>query len=657
MEKRRLYYFWFILHFFLFFMFTLSSLSAHEVEAYPIIEHIPISTFTYGEKIEIKVTVKEEVEWMKFFFRYQGVKQFQIRNIKKENTSYVYEYDTSKLPGLEFEYYLAVKINNKISYYPLNAPEEFFKVVGESEEPLPEIPEEFPSPIEEEKKVRLPLSINGSIQNSIAEKNPLPDEKKTNASGNLRIFQTYSKGNFTVDFDSNFNYSNTPLPEDSNFDLSNMMLSVSKDNHTLRTGDINVNESEFTVYGLGRRGIEYTFNNQRAYFHLFDVSSQQPKGFKGFVVPKSDISILGGVAGYKVLNETISFKAIYLTGNDDPNKGVNVETSPLFQSRKGNVMSLVEETRLFENKLNLKAEFARSSYDENLEDDMEAVSDNAYNIGGTFSYGVINIGANYKYIGKEFNSIGYQYLTNDRKGYVTNIAFAYKRFNLTGAYIIQQDNVKDDPIEYTTKDKNVRVNLSLGISENVSLNLGYRRDKQNTCQDEMEIPLQDSLSDEYSAGLNLYLTQSASINISLINSDSTSENAPGNDTSSLTLNLGGSFRAGENLSFNPSFGYAKMTNKFTNEQTLTYNSFLTTEIAFIPRIFSILFSGSFNRAELASDNISNVLDLSGGFNLYLEKLIKIGRIILSLRGNYKYIDMAGITESDYRMFFQCDFSF
>ena len=646
---------------FLFFLIFLPYFLLAQIgEEQFIIEHTPISTFTHGETIKIEAKINKEVEWMRFFFRC-GTEQFQVRNMKKtENNLYVFEFDTSKLPGLEFEYYLACKTKDKIIYLPSNVPQEFFKVTGKSEEPMPEIPEEFPSPEEEEKKIQLPFNINGSIENKIAEKEFAPDEKKTTASGNLRVFHTYTKGNFTVDFDSNFNYSNTPLPEEKSFDLSNMMLSISKASHTLRAGDININESEFTVYGLGRRGTEYVFDNQRAYFHLFDVSSQQPKGFKGFGIPKSNISIMGGAIGYKFFNDKLSLKAIYLSGKDDPNQGVNVGASDFYQKRKGNVFAVTGETNLFGNILNFKAEFARSNYDENLTDTIKAVSDNAFNIGGTFSYGeigVITIGANYKYIGKQFNSIGYQYFTNDRKGLEANFGFTFKKFNLMTNYTTQQDNVENVPSENTTKDKNIGINLSLGISEKVSLNFGYMRNKQDTFQGEEKTSLQDSLTSEYTGGINFVFGQSANLNINLTNSFLSSENNPQSDTSTFTLNLGGSFRAGEIFSLTPSFSYSKVKNEFTNEETLTYNSFVTSELAFIPKVFSIVFSGSYNRTEIAPDNISNIFDLSGGFNFYLDELIKIGSIILSLNGNYKYMDTAGVTDSDYSLLFKCDFSF
>lgn len=636
---------------FLFFLFNLLLYSQKTIQ------HNPVVRFTHGETLEIRASVKEEIEWMRFFFRYEGVNQFQVREMIKENGSFVFEFDTSILPSLEFEYYLSAKVKDKIINYPADAPSNTVKVIGESKEPLPEIPQEFPSPEEEEKKFHLPISVNGSVQSRIAQKEELEGKKKTNASGNLRIFPSYHKeGAISFDFDSNFNYTNTPPEGDKSFDLSNMILSLSKDNHTLRAGDININESEYTVSGLGRRGMEYTFDNQKAYFHLFDVSSQQPKGFKGFGIPKSNISILGGAVGYRFFNDKISLKAIYLSGKDDPTQGVNTGSSPYYQSRKGNVMAIVEETKLFENKLTLKAEFAKSKYDGDLTDEISAQSDKAYNLGAGFNYGGFNIGAVYRYTGKNFNPIGFQSFTSDRKGYEATAGFTKGILNLTGSFIFERDNVKSDPSQLTTKNGAGNLSVAFTFSPKVSLNIGYKRNKQKTLQNETEISGQDSLTNEYSSSLTMNLNDSSSLNLTLTNSTLSSKSAPESETSAFTFNIGGAFRKGERLTLNPTIGYSKTLNKFTNEKNLNYNTLLTGEIAFLPKVFSFIFSGSFNRSETIASS-TDTFDTTGGLNLYLDKLIKFGSVILSVKGSYNLNKVDEVKTTDYKIFFQLDFSF
>jgi hypothetical protein len=623
----------------------------------PVLSHTPISTFTRGETIKVEASISAEVEWIRLFFRSAGLEEFQVRNMEKEgDNTFAYQLDTSQLTSLEFEYYLAAKLKDREVYFPANAPAEVIKVSGQSERPVPEVPSELPPPQEEEKKFKLPLSAQASIQAKLLEKEAVEGEKKVTASGNMRVFHSY-QGDFNLNLDSNFNYTNTALEGERSIDLSNMMVSVSKENHTFRVGDINISESEYSVSGMGRRGMEYIFNNQKAYFHFFDVSSQQVKGFEGFGVPKSSISILGGAFGYKFLKDKLTLKAVYLAGKDDPNQGANVGFSEYFEARKGNVFALMQESNLFQDRLNIKAEFGRTSYDGNLSDDEEAVSGTAFNIGGNFSQGAINLGTNYRYVGKDFNSIGFQSFTNDRESYDANMGIVYKKVNLSASFTAEHDNVKNDPTGLTTNNKNGIVNLSLGLSDNVSLDLGYNRNKQKTFQGDVEMSLQDSLTNEYKSGLNFTLSPSANLSLSLTNSYLSSVSDPTNDMSTVAFNLTGSFRAGKILSLNPTFGYTKADKKNVSGDSQTVSSFLSGEVIIIPQLLSFFFSSSFNRMEMSALDVTKTIEFGGGLNLKLDQLIKIGSLTFILKGNYNRTKISDILESNYSLLLQMDFSF
>ncbi len=623
----------------------------------PVISHTPLSTFTRGETIKVEASISEEIEWMRFFFRPVGLEEFQVRSMEKEGVNtFAYQFDTSQLTSLELEYYLAAKLKDREVYYPANAPAEVIKVSGQSERPLPEVPSELPPPEEEEKKFKLPFSVEASIQAKLAEKEAVEGEKRVTASGNLRVNHSY-QGDFNLNLDSNFNYTNTALEGEKSIDLSNMMVSVSKENHTFRAGDINISESEYSVSGLGRRGVEYIFDNQKAYFHLFDVSSQQVKGFEGFGVPKSSISILGGALGYKFLDDKLSLKAVYLAGKDDPSQGANIGFSEYFEARKGNAFALMQESNLFQNKLNIKTELGRTSYDGNLNDDEEAVSGTAFNIGGNFSQGAINLGTNYRYIGKDFNSIGFQSFTNDRESYDANMGIVYKKINFSASFSAEHDNVKNDPAAFTTNNRNGIVNFSLGLADNVSFDLAYNRNKQKTFQGDVEMALQDSLTNEYKGGFNFALSPTANFSFSMTNSFLSSVSDPTIDMSTVTFSLTGSFRAGEIFSLSPTFGYTIADKENVSGDSATLNSFLSGEVVILPQILSLFFSSSFNRMEVGALDITKTIEFGGGLNLRLDQLIKIGKLTFTLRGNYSRTKISGISESNSSLLLQMDFSF
>jgi len=621
-----------------------------------IIIHTPIQKFNYGDELKITAKVKEEVEWMRFFYRAEGIEYFQVRNMEKlSDSSYLYIYDTSQLVTPNFEYYLSAKLKGKVIYYPEQAPEEFLKAIGETKKPLPEITEKIKP---EKEKYELPLSINvdASIQQKISEEHVVEEEEATIADGNIMLSKFYKKGNRQINFDMNSAYTNHPLEGDDNFNLSNLALSLVERNHFLKIGDISLDTSKFTAYGLGRRGAEYQFNDQKFLFHLFDISSQQPKGW-GELIPESDLSIYGGALGYSFFNQTLTTKAVYLTGKDDPMEGRNVSGSFL-ERRKGDVWALIEELKIFDDKLKITGEFAESKCD-NLQDEQGAKKDNAWDIGVNYSYGILSLGGNYKYIGKDFNSIGYQYFTNDRKGYDTSLGISFKKIGLNLTYTDEQDNVDDDPNCLTSYDKDGTVSLSWDLSPKTSLNLGYGQNKQETFTDKnKEILFQDSLIKDASLGLNFLLSHQTSLNLSIVDSQLSSKTDSSLDSSTLTGSLGGSFKPGKSLSLSPNLSYSTSRIKVSGKETKTYNSFLSGELDIIPKKLSISTSGSFTRTEAPENTTINYTDISASLNWCLKgKILGLASEILSLRWDLEQTEGLSPSDKSERFMLQFNFSF
>ena len=628
-------------------------------QSLPSFDHTPVAGFSHGDKLKIEAVAQTDIDYMIFYFRYSGISQWQARDmVKSESSAFACEFDTSVLPSTEFEYYLEARKGDQRVYFPSSAPETPFQVSGSSREPLPDVPSEMPSPQEEEKKFRLPVCANGSLQSTIHEKEPQTGIKKTAAGGNFRAFHTgQASGSMGLNIDSNFSLTNTPLAGENNVDLSNMIVGLTRGSHTLQAGDISFNESEYSVNGAGRRGVDYAFNSQSVYLHAFDISSQQVKGFKGFGIPNGEVSVMGGAAGLNLFKNALSVKAIYISGKDNPSKGTNVATSIYSPARQGQVLAVTQETRLFQNRLNLQAEVARSTSDTELSDQIGESSDTAFRLGTGLALGSLTLGVVYRYIGEDFNSVGLQSLPNNKKGLEANFNFSKGILNIQGNYMSQQDNVKNDPAEYTTKADNGSVNCLLSFSSKLMLGLGYRRTGQQTTLGGAEAYNQDSLTDEFSGTFNLNLGSSAGLNIAVTNSTLSSRANPTSDSSALGMNLGGFIRVGEILTLSPAFGVSQLINKSTNEKSLTYTSFLTGEVYLIRRLCSLLISGSFNKAEFPSVGVSNNMDVTSGLNFYLGRALKSIELVLSAKGSYQLSDSPGFRYENYRIFFQSDISF
>jgi hypothetical protein len=622
------------------------------------IEHTALASYRSGESLAVAARAPG-ARTMRIRFRFPGVTEFQVRKMDgSDSGAFSFALDSREVTGTSFEYYLEAERKDEAAFLPAGAPSKVFTVRSEGGAP-PEVPSDLPAPTSSAGKVTWPVSLNGSAQAVLYEKDEASTPKDLPVAGNVRLAAEYRKGDTTVVFDSNFNYSNTPVAGEKNVDLSNMAVSVSRGGHALKAGDVNVTESEFTVQGLGRRGLDYSYSGAKGSVRIFDINSQQPRGFDGFGIPKAALNIFGGAVGYKFLKDAVSVKAVYLTGKDDPTQGANVSEAYFnARGRKGSVFALVEETTLFQNKLTIGGEFARSDFDGDLSDGAGSRSDNAWRVGGTFRSGILQAGAVYRFIGGGFSPIGFQYFANDRRGLEANIGVSKGSFSLTGAFQSMKDNVEGEAERDTTKNMNGNLSLMWTASSKLSFNLGYTRGEQDTSRDGGS-PLfpQDSVTDQLTGAVMVTLSPSVSLNLQLANASASSKSAPQGNNTGVNVNLGGAFRAGTVLSVSPTLGFATARNKFTGERQTSYNSFLAAEITVVPEWFTTSLQGGYTRADNGSFGVTETVNLSGLLSVQLKKLIKIGTVALSIRGNYGRTKMPGFANTLSAILAQCDFAF
>jgi hypothetical protein len=667
--QRALRYFPLLLIFLIILSLNSSNVSAQTTEGtkessfHPaLIDHIPISEFTYGENLEIKAGVKVEIEWLGFFYRPQGMESFQVRTMEPvSERQYSYVLDTSILISATFEYYLAAQSKERLIFLPGQAPEEFFEVRGKIEEPLPQIPKERELPKEERLKLPWLISGSASIGYPLGEESATTSDEQTLADGNMRLSTSYKRRDSQLKFDCNVSYSTHPLEGEEDFNLTDFILSLSGKKHHLLVGDVSVNGSEFTISSLARRGAEYTFDNEKLYAHMFNISSQQEKGWGG-LIPKPDLRFYGGSIGYSFLEGKLPLRAVYVAGRDDPSQGKNVAGS-LLESGEGEVFSLIPELKLFQDRLRLIAEFAQSRYDDNLEDEEGKKEDRAWSVGTNLSYPTFELGGSHRYIGKDFSSVGNQFyslFTNNRKGYEAWLKIPLSSIGLQLIYEDEQDNVDDDPTYLTSYYENERATLSWDISPATSLTLGYGQSKQETFSDESrEVLFQDSLTKEASLGLTFLVSPRTSVNISLSESKLSSGTDSSGDSSTLTSNLGASLRLGRVLSLSPNLSYSTSRSEGGTIETKTYNSFLSAELAIIPERVSLSTTGSFTRGEGGSENTTtDSANISASLNWQLKwRILGLDTSILSLRWDSQQTKSAVSSDKSERFMLEFHSSF
>lgn len=623
------------------------------------IAHNPPESFIHGEKIRIAAWIEEDAEFVRLHYRSAGIEEFQVRKmISSESGEHIHRLDTTDLPGLILEYYLEASVAGRRVCLPANAPESFMTVEGSSREEIPEVPKDLPDPLSHKKKFEWPLNITGSVDYPVWEDGPVADPVMQSA-GNIALDLRMGQDPRSYVLSANTSYTNQPFPGEPHFNLSNMLLTLTSRQHSLKAGDLFIQETEYTATGLGRRGVSYAFDNNKFLFRFFNVQSQQVRGFDGFGIPKPEVSLIGGIAGFRFLEDRMSVKAVYIDGKDDPRQGVNVGAAFFnAKARKGRVLSLSPEARLLKNKMTLGGELAASNYDGDLSDEEEAKTDLAWRFGGGMNFGKVQVQSVVRRIGKDFHPIGQQYFTNDRLGHNTTVSAAFGRLNIFGTFSIARDNVGKNPESDTTENQTGNVNINWSPSRWLSMSLGYQVNSQETSREDGLVMFnQDSRMNQISGGLNLTLGSFMVLTFQASESEQSSQSNPAAAMTSRAFNLGCMFRGGRFLTFNPSVSYTHSRNPFTGHDMRMLGSFVNLNLQLVREILSTAISGSYSQTETAGFGSSENINVSGFMNLHLQKLIRVGNLVLSARGSFAQMGMGSFTQTTKAAALKCDFSF
>ncbi|MDW7759087.1 MAG: hypothetical protein SCM96_00425 [Acidobacteriota bacterium] len=629
-----------------------------EVPSSPLL-HVPVESFTHGEKIPFSLLIEGEAEYVRLLFRHHGIEEFQVRPMDRTmGAGYVFHLETADLPHLTLEYYLEAGIGGETFLLPVDAPKSCFQVEGQSLDEIPEVPENLPDPQAQKTKIEWPLNFTGSTDYPVWEDGPVADPAMQSA-GNLALDLRLGRDPNSYVISANTSYSNQPMPGENPFNLSNMLVSLASNHHSLKAGDLFIQETEFTATGLGRRGVSYGFDNRKITFSFFSVQSQQVKGFDGFGIPKAGVGLIGGSLGFRFWRDRLSMKAVFVDGKDDPRLGANVGASYFnATARKGRVVSLSPEARLLQNKMTLGGEIAFSEFDGDLSDEEPARSDHAWRLGGGMNFGKVQVQSTVRRIGKEFQPIGQQFFTKDRLGHDTTLSATLGRLNLFGSFSVMRDNVDRNPQADTTGIQAGNVNINWTPFRWLSMTLGYQMNSQDTRRDDGFVLFQqDSRMNAFSGGLNLTLGSSMVLTFQASETEQSSRHNPSAAMTSRAINLGGMFRGGQVLTLNPTVSYTHSQSPYSGNDMHMLGSFVLMDVQIIREILSTAVSGSYSRTETGGFGVSENINVSGFLNLNLRKLIRIGNLVLSGQGSYGQMGMGGMTQTTKAAALKCDFSF
>ena len=586
------------------------------------------------------------------YYKTEGLKNYQIRKMKNDKNGKVYyQLSLKNLYGKTIEY-LIVK-NEDIGSNTISP---VFTFTNFTKKESPEVyfaSEDSQSTTSSKKREPL-LKFQGSLSTAsrLHDSSDYPGEKfSTNA--NMRVYKNINSEKYQFDFDSNFTYMNHVSDKEKKINLTSMMIRYKRGSHKFEAGDVNVSSNnQLAMTGINKRGLNYEFKSKNFYLNSFYTNSQQKTGFDGFGIPSSNASLFGTTIGFdigKAYNEIIKIRGLFLTGEDDLDSKTVASSEEPF--RTGNMYSFWGELNPFKSYLKIFGEYARCNFGKGLDkESLNKEKDNAWRAGGNFNYKVLSASVKYNKIGSKFNSIANLFMQNDREGLNSNLMLNIKTFSFSLNYV-DQKSYMESSIQPELHSKNLMANFNWLIANHIKIGAEYGKD--NLDYDE-STGLQSGGSDmdtlKYGATLG-YIAGSNGINLRIGKTES--KTFTSNIDASVSINL----RLGKFLSFNPTFSYQNTKNLADNSTSKIYNIYLNSELSFIPQLFTLSISGSYNKNKSTS-NESESLTANGNFNFYMAKIFK-NKIqpILSLRAKYQETKYGGTKTDSVALYLHFDLSF
>jgi len=621
-----------------------------------------------GGKIVLTVDVREKVEWLSAFYRGKGETDFLSVSFEQATgeNKYIGNIDVSGRPPGEIEYYFAARQGETVYYFPEKSPGDLYHTAPASQKAgsgpggaatAPEKPQAAGASSAETAPAAkpFPLTLDGSVDARLMEKNATPGESAIHYQGNLGLHYRDERPAFAWAVDSSLSYTDAPVSGANKFDLAQLRLEVSSGGHTFRAGDISVAETEFSIAGLGRRGIEYVYDRASLYLHAFTLNTQQLQGFKGFGLPQSGASIFGGAAGFSLADKLFSFKAVFLSGKDDPAKGINNASASWLKPREGTVFSFLPELRIFNGAFQLTSEFAMSHIDRDTTDTAPARKGLAWRVNGKISAGGFDIDGFVRRVNKDFDTIGQPFLTADRREYGLSAAYAIGAFRLNGNYRDEKTTGSDDPLEVIDRDRRFEAGVSVALGAQSSFQLGYKHSAQEATQNNQILPAGALARNGLNAALDVRLGPAVAFRIDGQWDAITSDQAPDKEGQTLSFGGGGTFGDGKILSLAPGIHFSRIRNPQTQEETRMFDAFVNGRLAIIPDWVSLNAAGSYNDISLPGGVTSTVWMIDGGLCLESGNWLGTRRVGLSLRGSLRSgSTQGGTSQSDYRLYLRLD---
>ncbi len=437
-----------------------------------------------------------------------------------------------------------------------------------------------------------------------------------NFAANLGNTTTFTQGAWQMGLTTNLRWLDRSMPmyapEKKGIDLVNYLITAQylKDDLSLQlnAGDLQIQETQNTVMGLARRGVQTNFNYKKLSLSGFVVNSEQMFGIDdgtGLEFDTSD-NIKGVSGGYSLLSDTLKLRAIYVTGAEESNSfGIYDADSG---QREGDVLGLLVQYQLLEGKLNLEAEYDWSDFDANTDDEFSAETGKAWTLRASGYAGSYNYQAVYEYVGPEYEVIGNPGLQRDREGFTVmgGVQKAMHGLNLSASRY--EDNVDEDERLPQVVATMVSADYSFNRFPTLPMGLNYQKMIMDSSMiPEGGLPYRTD-TDMYGARIN-YMAGPWNFGFNANYSTQNDKTESNYDTKNQTYSFSPTYYA-ETLSLSPNLSFNRSTDETSGIDTDTLTVTLDLRGTLYQGSVSYEFGGAFNQMKNSDDTME--MDMVNG---------------------------------------------
>jgi len=596
-----------------------------------------------GEPLRLTYRPAAPVVWVTVFHRVLGAEGFQSKTFVAADGGFEAVIPPEELGGPALEYYLAIKEGEAIRYLPEGAPTTLARVeLGASVLPLPVGPVH-----------RWPLRVEANLEQLVHRSQPVPGERTRFSGGQVALGYELEAGDHRLSLATRLAYQGQPLPGQDRWAVAELRGRYGFRAHSVQVGDLVVQESEFSVGGMGRRGFGYRYDDSRHQAHLFAVNTVQLPGFRGLAWPVRGTELFGGSYGTQWREGTVKAKLVFLTGTDDPASALNAASMPFLSTpRAGTTVALTSEAALLDQRLSLAGEYARARTDRNLEDEVGALEDQAWRIGGAWTVPTYSVRASYRHIGRDFNTLGLPVLAGDRRGVEAGASLTLDpRWSLNASLTSELNNPSGNPLETRARNDARTVDARWMAREGLTLKAGLTQGSQEAANpSDPYVPFASSDRLGLFGGFDWTVGVKGAVTFQVQLDRLEGTGAAPSQGRGTTVTLGGSWLEPDRLRVAPTFSFARQRDEVLGLQTDLASAFLNGEVTLVTRQLILALTGGWSRTRSTGMDpaSSHNVDAALQYHLtpHLEKRFQRGQAMVALR--FRLARLPGLPEVDRR---------